>query len=78
MGTLEKAPEGEKPALNTALVLLAIAGGVVTVLGLWQLIHRANDPLRRVNRLLDLCNRRISKLEAGLAGGERRAEEIFP
>ena len=79
MGTLGKAPEGgEKPVVNTALVLLAIAGGVVTALGVWQLVHRANDPLRRVNRLLDLCYRRIGKLEATLAGNERHSEEIIP
>ena len=79
MGTLGKAPEGgEKPVVNTVLALLAIAGGVVTALGLWQLIHRANDPLRRVNRLLDLCYRKISKLEATLAHNERHTEEILP
>ena len=63
MGTLGKAPEGgEKPVVNTALALLAIAGGVVTALGLWQPVKRVffGELAGEENRgLKDLTNREV-------------------
>ena len=75
----ERAAASERRGSGTtsaALALLAIAGGVVAAFGLFQLLHRANDPMRRVNRLLDLCYRGISNLEATLGRDELSRREL--
>jgi hypothetical protein len=66
----DDAAASDRPAPAAAalgLTLLAIAAGVTAALGLLQLLHRANDPLLRAGRLLDLCYEKISAIEATLA-----------
>lgn len=69
---------GRPGIAGAGLALLAISAGVVTAFGLLQLLHRANDPMRRVNRLLDLCYEKISNLESTLGGEASASREIVP